>query len=343
MAYAWVFESNFEAGSNAEWDSETDTGSKLSFPHYSELARIDGLEMPFRGAYCAMIDLRSGDTNDHTLTEGDIDIADAATRYFRWYMYVDKNFTATADDVFNIFELQQAGGTIEVSTGFRITAASNLLEIGVGDGTAPATFVSFPRGKWVAVELAVLVSTGGAGTVTLYLDGTSVVALTSQTHAAAVGAGVLGTQNTLSTTTGIILLDQFVMDDGRVYPIRNRFDLNRILTKSQHIFVGPGWVDGAALLTTTASDALKLYDTDTANTNDEMSAVTELVVGNQTAVSGPLYFERGCYAQITGSTARAAVYLPTAGMKKGVIGPLYYSRAGMQHYGFNRKQRPGNV
>lgn len=342
MAHAWLFEENFESGTKGGFDTETDVAGKLDFPHYSVLAKEPGMEMPYRGAYCMRVDLRAGSTAEYSLLEGDINIADGSTAYFRWYMWVSPTFTATADDTFNIFELQ-ASATVESSVGMRVTAATNALDIGIGDGTAPTVFATFPRGKWVAVELKAKIDTSDAGTLDMYLDGTVVASLATLDNSAAVTDGVLGTQDTLSTTTGVILFDQFVMDDARIYPIRDRFDHDRVLTKSSHIFVGPGYVDGAALLTTTASDALKLYDTDTANVLDEMSAVTELVVGNQTSMAGPVYFERGCYAQVTGSTARAVVYLPTAGMKPGVIGPLYYSVAGMRHYGQNRKKRPLDV
>src|SRR6185436_15604168 len=130
--------------------------------------------------------------------------------------------TATADDTFNIFELQQAGGTNEMVLGMRMTAASNLLEIGIGDATAPTSFVTFPRNRWVLVELLATPSTGGSGVLTLYLDETQVATLTSLTQAAAVGRGVLGTQDTLSTTTGTLYFDQFAFDDLRLYglPIR---------------------------------------------------------------------------------------------------------------------------
>ena len=80
MAFPYIFKANFEGGTNGEWDSESDTGSRLDFPHYSELARIPGLAMPYRGARCMRVDLTTGQTNDHTVTEGDIDIADGAQR-----------------------------------------------------------------------------------------------------------------------------------------------------------------------------------------------------------------------------------------------------------------------
>lgn len=337
MAIPYIFESTFEQGTNAEWDSESDTGSLLDFPHYATLAKLQGVPMPYRGAYCMRITL--GDTNDHTLTEGDIDIADAATRYFRWYLYVSPDFTATADDVFSIFELQQAGGTVEQTVGMRITAASNLLEIGVGDGTAPSSYWPFERGKWVCVELLSTISTGGSGAMTLYLDGAQVIALTGQTQAAAVGQGVLGTQLTLSTTTGTLYFDSFAMDDARIYPFQKRFPSQVNVTKSAHIFVGPGYVDGASLLTSTADNTMVLYDTDTAETAVAASTVANMDNAGISGVSGPIYFERGCYAAVAGTSPAGIVYLTQASEKPGVFGPVYHSHAGMRLYGQRRKAR----
>ncbi len=342
MAHPWVFESTWETGA-IQWDSETDTGSKLSIAHYTDLARVPSLPAPYRGAYCMMVDLTTGDTNDHTLTEGDIDIADAATRYFRWYMYVSPNFTATADDVFSIFELQQAGGTVEQTVGMQITASSNLLEIGVGDGTAPSSYVTMDRGRWVCVELLSTISTGGAGAMTLYLDGASRIALTSLTQAAAVGQGVLGTQLTLATTTGILLFDDFVMDDAQLYPNQQRFPLQRTVTSSEHVFVGPGTVDAAVLYSTTAGNIMRLYDTDTGNVNEQQGFVAEVSLTGAISVSGPLFFERGCFAEMTGTDPRGAVLMTKVNDEPGGAGPKLRSDGAIRRYASLRKPRPQNV
>jgi hypothetical protein len=337
MAFPWIFQSNFESGSNAEWDTETDTGSLLDFPHYSTLSTIPGAPAPFRGAYCMRINC--GDTNDHTLTEGDIDIADAGTAYFRWYMFVHSNFTATADDIFNIFELQQAGGTVEMSVSMQITAATNLLEIGFGDGTAQSSFVAWPgRNRWVCVELLATVSTGGAGVATLFLDGTQVQTATSLTQAAAVGQGVLGTQNTLATTTGMLFFDQFVMDDARIYPISNRFPHEVLLTKSGHVFVGQGIIENVSLLSGAGTDCvLSLFDTDVANTNDASNVKLELKnLSNNELVDPagtPAHFQRGCYVSLSGTTPRAIVKVCQA--------QGYWSDGRIKQHGARRKAAPG--
>lgn len=339
MAFPWIFESNWEQGTNAEWDSESDTGSKLDYPHYSVLSFIPGAPAPYRGAYVARIDLSSGDTNDHTLTSATIAIADQSTAFFRWYMYVSADFTASADDTFNILELQQAGGTIEQSVGMRVTAASNLLEIGVGDGTAPTDFANFPRGKWVNVEVQAKVSTTGAGLMTLFLDETQVVSITSLTQAAAVGKGVLGTQNTLSTTTGKIYLDQFVVDDSRIYGIPIRYQSDVLLTKTGHVFVGQGKIDNASLLSGAGTDCvLQIYDTDVNNTNHVGRMKLELKnTANNELVDPagvPVEVQRGCYVVLSGTNPRAIVKVGSA--------QGYWSDGRVKQHGQKRIPSPGN-
>jgi len=259
-------------------------------------------------------------------------------------MGLSKDFSFTADDTFNVFELQQAGGTAEISVGFRVTNSSQLIEFGIGDGTAPTSFTQWPgRQKWVCVELLATVSTVGAGVVTLFIDGVQTNTLTSQTHAAAVGRGVLGSQDTLATTLGTIYYDEFVQDDGRIYPFRDRFPASYLVQKNGHIFVGPGYIDGATLSKISSNDeTLVLYDTDTATIND-VATVADLSATAQTAVSGPLYFHRGCYAVIGGTAPRATVHIMKSNEKPGIKGPHFYSNWGLRWYGNHRNPRPQNV
>jgi hypothetical protein len=339
MAFPFIVHENFESGTLGGFD--TNTGS-VDFPHYSALATDPNSMMPYRGAYLMRNIL--GDTNDHTLTEGSIDIADAGSAYFKWQMALSKDFRFTADDTFNVFELQQAGGTREIAVGFRVTNSTQLIEFGIGDGVAPTSFTQWPaKGKWVTVEILATISSIGSGVVTLYLDGNQIISLTGQTHAAAIGQGVLGSQDTLSTTLGAIYYDDFIMDDARIYPYRERFPHSYQVLKSGHVFVGPGYIEGAALWeVATGDETLSLYDTDTANTNDA-NPVVELDSTAQTSVGGPLYFERGCYAVLSGTSPRGIVYMTRSNEKFGVKGPMFYSNWGLRYYGHNRTARPQNV
>lgn len=308
MSYPWIFESTFEQGDALEWDSESDTGAALDFPHYSELARTPGMAMPYSGAYCARIVL--GDTNDHTLTEGDIDIADTATAYHRFDLYLHDDIASTVDDIFNIFEWQQAGGTVEAVISLQVIAATDVVSIAIADGTEASTgFTALPKGVWLTIEalFTVDVTPGSNGVLTLFVNEGQVQTVTSHNQAAAIGLGVLGTQNTLATTTGTILLDNFIMDDTRIRPPKNRWTTNRRLTKSGHAFVGPGVVNNVTLLssTTTADCVLELYDTDTADTSRPETLVARL---RNTATDEvvdpagmPVEVTRGAYVSLSGT------------------------------------------
>ena len=340
MAFPYIFHSNFEAGTNAEWDSESDTGGKLSFPHYSTLAAIPGMGLPYSGAFCAWWDLRTGDTNDHTVTEGDIDIATGATRYFRWKMFISNDFAATADDNFSIFELQQAGGTQVYVVGLQIEADDEQLKIWVAENSTPETVSgnTLPKGRWFVVEVIANVDTAAAnGDISVNIDGSEWVSLTTTVqNAAAIGTGVLGTQNTLSTTTGSILIDDFIMDDAQIYPPRTRYPNPVRMLKTGHAFVGPGSIDSITLLS--AAGTCSVYDTDVANADDPESKIIELdeakgLLGH----NGPVRFERGCYVVLS-SAAYAEVRLPASG------GPITYGSDGaLRTYASKRIPRPMNV
>lgn len=343
MAFPWIFEATFDSATATPfgWDSEQDTGGLLDLPHYSDLARFRGAQLaPYRGAYCMRVVM--GDTNDHTLREGDIDIADTVTRYASFYLYLGDDMAATANDTFNIFELQQAGGTVEASLGLRITALTGDVEIGIGDGTAPTDFSAqaLAHNRWYHIEVEMLVSTAGVGTLQLFVDGVSMVSLTGLTNAAAVGSGDLGTQDTLATTTGTLLFDWFVFDDTRIFPQRERFPHQQTITQSVHAFVGPGVVEDFLVLSTTAGNIARLFDTDTGNVNDAQGFVAEFDIAAASELvtaSGPWRFERGCFVQMTGTNPRAQVRMYPD--KR----PPFYSAWGVRHYGQHRKQRPNNV
>ena len=111
MAFSWIFHANFEAGTNAEWDSESDTDGIIDFPHYSELARFPWSTCtPYSGAYCARI-VPAGGTNDATLTEADINIANTVASHFHFNLWWGPDFDATVDDTFVLLELQETGSS----------------------------------------------------------------------------------------------------------------------------------------------------------------------------------------------------------------------------------------
>ncbi len=330
MAFPYIFHSNFEAGTNAEWDSESDTGSLLDFPHYTTLAAIPGMEVPFRGAYCMRWTATSGDTNNHTVTEGDLNIADNATAFLRFYLFISKDFAATADDIFNIFEWQQAGGTVEAVISLQITAATDAVDIAIADGTeASSNFVGISKGVWHCIEGKMKADLDDAGTLDLIIDGGTVTSLSSLDNAAAIGTGVLGPQNMLATTTGTLLFDEFVFDEGQIFPMQRRYPQIQTLLKTGHAFVGPGRIDNVTLVSgdTSTDFKVKLWDTDTANTNDDTAIKAELsnTAGGEIVdpAGMPVEIVKGAYFAITGTSedfgpravvqiGRAVAYSPGA-------------------------------
>lgn len=315
MAFPWLVEANWEAGTNAEWTSETDSGAQLDFPHASELARFPWpTHAPFRGAYCARF--RCGaNTTTMFLTSTSIDIADAASAHFRWYLQLAPDFIATADEIVSIFKLRQAGaGTVEFTVGLDLVAATGVYTLGGSDGIAAVAFGTTPLvlGQWHCIEVLATVSTGGAGVITTWLDGVQQTTSATLTQAAAVGDGDLGVMDRATTTTGTILMDAFVMDTQRVYPIADRFPESLMLTKSGTAFLGAGVIESASLLSGADTDnVLTIYDTARADVNDAAKIVMELknTSANELVESAntPVPVTRGAYVQLAGTDPRALV------------------------------------
>ena len=310
MSFPWIFEESFDDGTKGDFGTEADTGSLLDFPHYTTLANIPYGGLPFRGAYCMRI--IAGDTNDHTLLEEDLNIADTASAWVRFYLFVDSNFAATSDDIFNIFEWQSTSNVVEACISMRITAATDIVELAIADGTeASSGFVEISKGVWHAVEalFTVDVTPGTGGVLTLFVDGTQLQTVTGHNQSLAITHGLLGTQNTASTTTGTLLFDQFVFDELQIYPFKRRFVEQVLVTKDQHLFVGNGKIDNVTLLSgdTTADNVLTIYDTDNADTNDASNIVVELrntAVDETVDPAGmPVRVSRGAYITLTGTSS----------------------------------------
>lgn len=317
MAWPFLFEENFELGTFGRFDSETDTGALLNYRHYSYLAREDVTKVggiaPWRGAYC--VEWNLGDTNDHILIEADLDVADAATRYSRFYIFLGKDLRATSDDVFSIYELQGTANAQESVVALSITAATQAVLIGTAQVPGDIVFSGepLPRGKWICIELATADVIGSAtGTSQLFVDGVARAAVTHAAVNTVIARGVLGTQDTLSTTTGHVYMDAFVFDDTRIYPHSDRYPDTMWITQSQHICLGYSELLNVTLLPgAEATNTLKIYDTDCANVNDESNVVAQLY--NLTISEPPIDLadvpvdvKRGAFVQLATGTANDA-------------------------------------
>jgi hypothetical protein len=363
MAWPYIFEENFERGTLGKFDSETDTGSLLNFRHFSFLAREDttvvGAIAPWRGAYC--VELNLGDTNDHTLIEGDIDVVTADSGFTRFYMFLGKDLRATADDVFSIYELQGTANAQESVIAMRIIAATGAVQLASAQTQADAVTNAvwgdtLPRGRWLCIELVSAVVTGAAtGTSQIFVDGAAYnTAVTNAAVNTTVARGVLGSQDTLSTTLGHIYLDCFVFDSSttaansaRVYPNTDRYPETLFLSQSSHICLGYSDLLNVTLLPgAEAGNTLKIFDTDVANTNDDSNVVAQLF--NLTISEPPIDLadvpvsvKRGAYVQlllasgaepVVGDTNKGPRALVHIGKSQG-----YYSHGRIRQHGTVRK------
>lgn len=337
MAFPWVYQANFESGNNSEWNNEADTGSNLDFPHYIDLARA-GMTT-YRGAYCMRV--RMGDTNDHTLRADAANIAEDGTAFLNFYLYLGKDLAFSADDDIHLVHFEETEDTTTGATLFlRMINSTDAISLALGENETinTTTLYQIKRGRWYNIEVKMLADTQGAGTLDLYVDNsTAAISITSVTSAPILDI-IFGVTDGLTTTTGTILFDMVTFDEGQVYPNRERRPKTVNIDKSQSIFVGPGWIESAALLTTGGSEVMRLWDTDVANTDNADAFVTELDDAIFTSVSGPIEFKRGCYATISGTNEQGQVVLIDRGDRPGVFGPRYHSDANIVNYGLRKRK-----
>lgn len=314
MALPYIHSASFDTGDNSEWTSESDTGSKLDFVHYTTLATLPDGPAPYRGAYCMRI--QPGDANDHALKQDDLNIGEDVTAWLRFALFISKDFAASVTDIFNIYEWQNTSNVVEAAISLQITTSTNLVEIGIGDGVAASVFpAQLPKGKWHIIEARNLTDTDGAGTLTLYVDGNQVQTFTSIDSAGVITHGWLGTQNTASTTdTGYLLFDEFAFDDTRL-GITNRFAEHRIITTSSFLFMGSGKLGNVKLIDTGGGNVvLELYDTDeySASLTPQWYGQTTTANVDVDAADVPINFTRGCLAVISGTLPAAQFQISRA-------------------------------
>jgi len=315
MAFPWLFEEGFEDGTRGAFNSETDTETRLDFPHYTTLASLTGLAMPFRGAYCMRVNLANdGTPADAYVQEDDgFDLALDGVEHVRFQLFVSTDITMADTDEFIILALQSAGPTNEAVVVINYTTA-NGLRIGVGE-TSGSQFLPLTTGVWHTVELAVTLDDGASndGSLVLRLDDAAATTVSSLDQAAIAQArlGVVGQD--AGTTKGYLLFDDVMVDDARLGPKVERFRQADYLTKSGHAFVGPGEITGISMIAGAATDnTVTIYDTDTGYTTDATNVVYAGGVEVASATRDLLLNEkirvkRGAYVVLAGTNPRAQV------------------------------------
>lgn len=319
MAFPYLSENGFEDGTLGHFDVETDTETRLDFPHYSTLAGIPGLPAPFRGAYCMRLALANdGSPADAYVQEtGSWDTSAAGTIFFRLIFWVSPTITMANADEFGIFQLWSGATTVEGGAYINFTTA-NGLRLGIGE-TSATSFKPLTTGVWHQLELKYVVDSGvgNDGTIDAWLDGSAFTQVTALDQGA-ITSGVVGVvSQDVGTTAGTILFDSIVADDARLFPVTDRFPQTQLLTQSGHVFVGAGDLEQVALLSGASTDnVLSIYDTDKAYTSDPSNLVLELKnVANGEMVPHDypdVRCTRGCYVVLAGTNPRALVKIKCA-------------------------------
>lgn len=345
MALPYISHCNFEDGTKGHFTSETDTTNRLDIAHYSELARIPGLEMPFNGAYCLRLDLGTSNTDAFLQEDTLLDLAASGSIWFRFRAWIDPNIAMANATNLPLLTLQSAGPVAETVVGLRMTGGAVSWALGE---TAPTSRLQIATlGEWQTVELSVTLDSGAPndGISILYVDGVQVsTALTGLDQAALtqVSLGVVG-QNA-GVTGGIVLIDDVISDDTRIYgAFASRFNNTTSILKSQHLWVGPGELGDISLISGGTDNVLKVWDTDIASTNDPSRLKCELRTSTANEVvpyfGPPIKCTRGCYVEISG-TASAGGPRAIATIKNAVG---WGSAGAVRNYGSKRFAIPSNA
>jgi len=342
VAFPYLSEASFSAGTIGHFDTDTDTESRSQVFHYSALAAIPGLPAPYHGAYVYGVNLANdGTPADSYLQEtASWDTAASGTIFFRLMFWVSADITMANADEFAIFQLWSATNTVEGGAYINYTTA-NGLRLGIGEASA-AQFLPLSTNTWHSLELKYVIDSGvpNDGTLDGWLDGSTFTQVTALDQGA-ITSGVMGVlSQDAGTTKGYVLFDNIIADDLQIFPPVRRWSQDQLFTQSNHAFVGPGRLENVSLLSGAATDnVLTVYDTDVAYVSSTSAAKLELknTANNETVdpAGVPIDFQRGCYVVMTGTNPRAIVKFSKT--------PAYGSDGAVRSYGLRRKPAPGGV
>lgn len=317
MAFPWLSECTFDDGTSGHFDTESDGDSRLDFPHYGALSKVPGDPIPYRGAYCARVDLSVGTTDAYLQETGSWDTALDGTIYFRFYFYVSSDITMTDTNEFGIFQLWSATNTVEGGAYINYTTA-NGLRIGIGE-TSASSFKTLTTDKWHCLELFYTIDDGASndGSVDAWLDGSAFTQVGSLDQGA-ITSGVIGVVGQdAGTTVGKVYFDQVVADDARIFPFTDRWSQEMTITQSQHVALGNCIVDNVTLIDGGSGDCvLRIFDTDTGYTSDESNVKVHLSAATASdtidPAGMPVSCHRGAYVLLAGTNPKAVVKLRSA-------------------------------
>jgi len=352
MAFPYLLENGFETGAIGFDTAITDTESKsLGYLHYVDSVKKYGVA-PYRGAYMWGLDQDVGTaTTACNQTQAAFNVSDTHAYAVSAAIYL-KGHVMTNGDRTSLITVRSAAADQAVIQLYYTTAGGLQLLCTQAAATAVGTnpVCSINQNEWFVVEIRGSVQTGGTGTIDFFVNGFQVGAqITTLTNAAITDLYVGATNGDAGHTAGLIFYDEIIADSDAgtaAVPIglyTPRYPDSVMFGVTRHLFVGPGTVKAASLMTATANDKLMLFDTDAASSTAELNAKVECLVGVNMGIGGPIPFYRGCYAVLSGTNPKAQVFLETVPELAGNPALTAYSEAGVKNYAFKRKPRPGNI
>jgi hypothetical protein len=366
----YLSEAGFESGAADPGNVLTDTTSKSRYMHYTGTVPEYGFT-PWRGAYCLVIDLARDATGAEAFsTLAAFDHTDGQYWALGFALYLKGN-VMTEGDRTSLLKIVSAAAT-EVCLQLYYTAAGGLqFLLTQAEDTAVGTnpVVAISENKWHWIEMYGFKDNGGAndGTAYVIIDGEAAISITGKNQGNFTDVYYGVDDIDAGHTAGVIAFDDFIAGGAHTAAIyvggRSRYTMNPHISAiasnagGYHLFLGPGTVNGAELLTTKVNDTLRLYDTDTGSTTGtyngtlvaetaclEIDATTDIGSIPHT-ITGPLVFERGCFALLTpagAAGARAIVHIDP-NPASGLPAPVYYgNEANLKHYAIHRTRRGGN-
>ena len=345
MSFPWIFEANGETGSfPGEWSGgATDTQSKSATHHFIYLAKNE--LAPYNGAYSWGIDFSIGSNADCYVRETTKFVTTLASTWAAAFAFYAKDLVMTASDRFTIFRLGATGSADEAVVDIWNNAGTIEIVGAKTGATTPAQYTPLIQKKWHWIELYGTLATGGAGTITLAVDGYVVgTQITGLTQLALTDGSVGAMGLDSGTTSGKIFFGPVIYDDtqiGLFYPRYARF---RSQTKSGHIFIGPGTIATADLQAPNTDCVATFYDTDKAYSTS-VAYQNGVLSASNPHISGPLVFNRGCFVNLSGTNPFLTVQIARGneGLHHPMTETMCISDGLVKNYALQRKWRQGNT
>lgn len=315
MAYPWLQQETFDDGTRGGFDSETDAGGILDFPHYGELARF-GMA-PWQGAHALRLRL-SGDATANIAETDGFDTAAAGVIYIWFPLLIGADLSLAASDTVILFSLDSAGPVSEVVVGVRNNGG--VYELFAGETGATRTLaITRDNARWYQIEIVADIDNAGAndGTIDVYVDGGRMGAQITGLDQGAITQARLGAvSGTAVGNAGTILVGGIIADNARIFP-RTRFPVDTFwVTRDIAAFIGPCTLDTVELTSVGTDGELTILDTDvyeaalTDFSREPVVYIRNVVANDQSpGMNLPVEVKKGCYVQLVGTSPQAWVSL----------------------------------